>query len=184
MKTVSSEDFVIQCQSVIDGQSAGKLDLVAAARAILDLEVTERVHPMIDKIRALAFDVAEDYLEPDLNRANWKTMVETLKAYKIGDWEPTCWILAAMYGKHEAGRLVHSFSVVVRRQNGKTTVETAEEHIGKAVNKVIPKINKDQTDEWYLENFAKQLPESAGGLSLLSCDVQEHLTQQWYSLVG
>jgi hypothetical protein len=181
----SVADFIRSCKEVIAEYAAGNLGVVDAAKKIdnYDISFEGKVHPMIYKVTDLAFELAEDYQSSDALKTNWSLLVETVKAYDSLDWEPTCWLLSAMYGKHQKSKLVHSLSVVVKRQNGKTIVDSGLEELKKSVENKLPKINKEQTDEWYLRNLSAILPKAEGHYKIMSWDVAEYLSKPWYSVV-
>ncbi len=136
---------------------------------------------MVYKVADLAFDIAEDYRSEKDDKADWALLTKTLNSYIAGDWEPTCWILSAMYGEYSDKILTHSYSVSVRRQNGKTLIETASKELESAIGKVIDELNADQTDERYLQNLAKFMPESSGRYKLANVGVAEYLTEPYYT---
>lgn len=184
----NAEEFIRQCQGVISEHEAGKQSLNDAAAKInaspYDYPFEGPAHPMVCKVADLAFDIAEEYRSEKDDKADWTVLTKTLNNYVTGNWEPTCWILSAMYGEYEQNKLTHSYSVAVRRQNGETIVETASENIRDTISKVIQKLNTEQTDERYLQNLARIIPEVIGKYKLASVEVKEYLTEPYYSTAG
>lgn len=183
MKNV--EAFVELCKKLIAGHKAGLIDLRSAAEQIVkqadEHPFEETVHPMLYKVSHLAFDIAEDYRSEKDDKADWATITETVNNYVTGNWEPTCWILSAMYGEYSGDKLVHSYSVAVRRQNGGTIIETASDEIKKATNEAVSRLNAEQTDERYLRNLVQFVPAAIGKYKLVSADVGEYLTRPYYA---
>ena len=179
------EQFIEHCQAVIIGYKAGKLSLNSAAAkinaSVFEYPFEGPAHPMVYKVADLAFDIAEDYRSEKDDKADWALLTKTLNSYITGDWEPTCWILSAMYGEYSDQKLTHSYSVSVRRQNGETLVETASEELKNAFTEVIGKLNVDQTDERYLQNLAKLTLTKIGKYKLANVEVAEYLMEPYYS---
>ena len=179
------KQFIRHCQTVIADYDAGKLSLNGAAAKIntspFEYPFKGPAHPMVYKVADLAFDIAEDYRSEKDDKLDWILLTKALNSYIAGDWEPTCWILSAMYGEYSGQKLTHSYSLSVRRQNGKTLVETASEELKNAVTEVIGKLNVEQTDERYLQNLAKLTPKKLGKYRLASVEVAEYLTEPYYS---
>lgn len=177
--------FVTLCQKVIADEEAGRIDILAATEKIRrqagEQPFEETVHPMLYKIEHLAFDIAEDYRSDKDNLADWSIITETVRNYIEGNWEPTCWILNASYGEYSAKKLVHSYSLFVRRQNGETRVEVAVPAVQDAIKKVTMTLNGEQTDERYLRNLEQQMPETIGKHRLLGVIVAEYLTEPYYT---
>lgn len=181
----TSEEFVNLCKKAIEKYKSGKLSLNAAAAEInsspFEYPVDEHVHPMLYKVADLAFDIAEDYRSKKEDKSDWDMLIKTLKRYELGDWEPTCWILSAMYGVYDKNNLTHSFSASIKRQNGETIIETASTDIRKVLESIVLNVNAEQTDERYLQNVAKFLPEKIDKLSLTNFNYAEYLTEPYYS---
>ncbi len=100
----NTEDFIKHCQKIITKYETGKKSLTDAAKQIrtslLEYPFSESVHPMVSKIADLAFDISQDFQSLNVNIADWAILTNTLSNYVTGIWEPTCWILSAMYGEH------------------------------------------------------------------------------------
>jgi hypothetical protein len=179
------EAFVGLCQRVVADYEAGLVDIHLAAEKILQQanqhSFEDEVHPMLYKVSDLSFDIAEDYRSDKDDKADWDIIVETIKNYIAGNWKPTCWILSAMYGEYSGGQLTHSYSVSVRRQNGETIIETASDELRNRLNKLVNKLNVEQTDERYLQNLARFAPANIGTYKLASVEVAEYLTESYYS---
>lgn len=170
---------------VIADTETGLIDIYVAAEKILkwanEHSFENNQHPMLYEVSDLSFDITEDYRTEEADRADWETITNTIKQYAEGNWEPTCWILSAMYGEYLGGKLIHSFSVAVRRQNGGTTTETASGELKRELAHVIEKVNTVQTDERYLQNLAKLFPRSTKKHKLTNIDVAEYLTKPYHS---
>ncbi len=154
-----SARYVKLCQGLIRDVGARKVDLFDACPAS---------------------DVAEDFMDQKDNELSWKLLVETVESFAANEWEPTIWILSVMYGEMWAERLLQSFSLVIKRRNGSTEIESGNEALRQSTQELLQSVNPDQTDEWYLRNLAALLPENIGGLVFMSCDVEEYLTEHYY----
>lgn len=183
MKNVDA--FVDLCKRVIADYATGSLDLHLASEKIYKQAnahpFEEDVHPMLYKVSDLSFDIIEDYRSDSDDKADWDTITKTIKNYVKGNWEPTCWMLSAMYGEYSGEKLTHSYSVVARRQNGETIIETASDDLKAEFGQILEKINTEQTDERYLQNLAKFAPTSVGEYKLASVDMAEYLAEPYYS---
>jgi hypothetical protein len=179
------EQFIEHCQTVTTEYKAGKLSLNTAAAkinaSVFEYPFEGPAHPMVYKVADLAFDIAEDYRSEKDDKADWALLTGTLNKYIIGNWEPTCWMLGAMYGEYSGQKLTHSYSVSVRRQNGKTLVETASKELNNVATKLSGTLNVEQTDERYLQNLAKLIPEKVSKYKLANVEVAEYLTEPYYS---
>ena len=179
------EWFISLWKDVIAEYKAGNITISEAAQKIekqtINYTFEEPVHPMLYKVGDLMFDIAEDYRSEKEDKADWDTIIRTVEAYDSGNWEPTCWILSAMYGKYEKEKLIHSYSVAVKRQNGHTIIETASKNIEKDIKEVVSNVNKEQTDERYLQNLTMLMPKSIKTMKLVNVMVQEYLTEPYYS---
>jgi hypothetical protein len=182
---INVKQFIEQCQEVIAEYEAGGQSLNDAAAKInaspFDYPFTSIAHPMIYKVAEIAFDIAENYRSEKEDKADWKILTKTLDNYIKGNWEPTCWILSAAYGEDHNGKLAHSYSMSVRRQNGKTLIETASPEIKNEITANIKKLNNEQADERYLQNLARILPTNIDKYKLISVEVREYLTEPYYS---
>lgn len=136
---------------------------------------------MLCKVSDLSFDIAEDYRSDEEDKTDWDTIRKTIKNYIAGEWEPTCWIMSAMYGEYFDDQLTHSYSVAVRRQNGETIIETISNELKYGLSEAADKLNVEQTDERYLQNLAKFAPASVSKYKLVSLEVAEYLTESYYS---
>lgn len=174
------------CQQVVADYKAGLLDFTVAARKIdrqaADCPLEAAAHGMLYKISNLAFDITENYRAGEADKADWNIIVHTVNNYATGNWEPTCWILSAVYGEYAAGELVHSFSVAVRRQNGVTDIATAASKIHEALSRVADRLNTEQTDQRYLQNLASMMPAAVDEYKLANVSVVEHLTEPYHSV--
>lgn len=183
MKNVDA--FVELCRRVISDNKAGLLDLHLAAEKIHKQSnahpFEKYVHPMLVKVSDLTFDITEDYRSDKDDKYDWDIITKTIKNYIEGSWEPTCWILNAMYGEYSKHKLTHSYSVVVRRQNGQTIIDTASEALNAKFSQANKELNTKQTDERYLQNMAKFAPNKVGIYKLASVDVAEYLVEPYYS---
>src|SRR5579884_2990903 len=181
----SAEEFIKNCQSIVKAYNAGKYSLTVAASKInnnvFGYPFKGPAHPMVYKVADCAFDIAEDYRTENEDIEDWATLTRTLENYISGKWEPTCWILSAMYGEYTKGKLTHSYSVAVRRQNGKTLTETASDKLHNAIKKTLNKLNKHQTDQRFLQNLAKLMPQAIDKYTLNNIFVKEYLTDPYYS---
>lgn len=179
------EQFIEHCQIVVSEYKVGKSSLNTAAAkinaSVFEYPFEGPAHPMVYKVADLAFDIAEDYRSEKDDKADWAALTKTLNNYITGNWEPTCWILSAMYGEYYDEKLTHSYGVAIRRQNGETLIETASEELKDTITKLINKLNKEQTDERYLQNLAKLVPVTIGKYKLASVEVAEYLTEPYYS---
>lgn len=182
---VDIDSFVDLCKRVIADHAARSLDLHVAAEKIYqkakECSFEADVHPMLCKVSDLSFDITENYRSDSDDEADWDTIVKTIRNFTDGSWEPTCWILSAMYGIHTEQRLIRSCSVTARRQNGVTIIETAVNNLKAEFETIIDKINTEQTDERYLQNLAKLAPAHIAEYKLESLGVAEYLTEPYYT---
>lgn len=182
---ISIQQFIEQCQVVIAEYEAGKLTVNHAAAKIhanpFDYPFEGIAHPMIYKVADIACDIAEAWRSEKEDKADWVTLTKTLDNYLSGKWEPTCWILSAIYGEYSKDKLTHSYNMSVRRQNGKTLIETASPDIKNRINLTIKKLNREQTDERYLQNLARIMPLTINKYKLSGVEVREYLTEPYYS---
>lgn len=182
---ITVKQFIEQCQEVVSDYESGKQSLNNAAAkinaSVFEYPFEGPAHPMIYKVADLAFDIAEDYRSEKDDKFDWAILTKTLSNYITGSWESTCWILSAMYGEYSDDKLMHSYSVAVRRQNGGTIIETASEDLKNTIIKTINELNKGQTDERYLQNLAKIAPGAIGKYKLASVEVAEYLIEPYYS---
>ncbi|HSE61191.1 MAG TPA: hypothetical protein VLA88_02765 [Candidatus Saccharimonadales bacterium] len=176
-------EFIMKCQEAIRRHKAGDWSLKRAAVAIApsryhDYPFDTSAHPMLYYVADLAFAIADDF-DPDdrpgSNADNWQLLVEIINDYVSGNWHSTCWMLSATYGKYTSNKIVHSYGVVMRRQNGETHIQTSNNDINRAISDVVRTLNMRQTDERYLQNAAKLMPGRINEYTLLSVDVEEHL---------
>lgn len=179
------EEFIGICKRAIERYEADKLSLRDAAAEInsspTEYPLKEHVHPMLYKIADLAFDIAEDYRSEHEDKPDWKILTKTLKDYEKGSWEPTCWILSAMYGVYENDRLEHSFSATIKRQNGETVIDCAASKLRMYLVSAVAHVNNEQTDERYLQNVTKFLPDRVGKLRFSNYSILEYLTEPYYT---
>lgn len=182
---VTAEEFISICKKAIENYKSGNVSLKQAAAKInnnpFEYPLEDHAHPMLYKVAALAFDIAEDYRTEKEDITNWETLTKTLERYEKGDWEPTCWILSAMYGEYEKNSLIHSYSSSIRRQNGKTIIETASNIVKKSLEATVANVNPVQTDERYMGNVLKLLPNKVGKLKLTNSTYGEYLIEPYYS---
>jgi len=182
------EQFIEHSKEVIGDYHSGKLGLHEAASKInsspTDYPIDGRAHPMLYKVADLAFDISEEYRSKKEDMADWGLLVKVLNNYVDGNWEPTCWILNAMFGEYAEEKLTHSFSVAVRRQNGVTHIDTAPEELGDKISKICKTINAEQTDERYLQNLASMIPKGIAAYKLADITVGEYLTSPYNATVG
>jgi hypothetical protein len=183
MKNVDA--FVDLCKRVIADHDAGLVGLYVAAEKIYKQtskhSLEDDAHPMLYEVSDLAFDIVEDYRSEKVDKVDWENITNTIRRYIEGDWEPTCWILTAMYGEYSGDKLASSNSVVVRRQNGETVIETAADELKRELNRVIKRLNTEQTDKRYLQNLAKLIPPGVEKYGLASIGVSECLTEPYYA---
>lgn len=181
----NTEKFIKRYQEIVLEYETGRRLLPDAAEQIIaasaQLSFDKLAHPMTEKVLDIAFDIAEDYRSEDEDKASWVTLTKTFDDYLKGNWEPTCWIFSAIYGEYEKKRLHHSYSVAVRRKNGEALIETANSEIKDAIDKVIKKLNPEQTDERFLQNLAKIIPNEVGKHRVVSVDVDEYLITPYHS---
>jgi len=179
------QEFVKHTEDLIAEHDKGALSLNEAALQInptkADYPFDDPAHPMVFKVADLAFDIAENYRSEEEDNSDWNLLKQTLQNYVRGDWEQTCWILTAMYGQYTKKALNHSYSIVINRQNGKTLITTASEELKLAVNKLLPRVNENQTDERYLRNLALFLPDEVNRLNLINYACSEYLIEPYYS---
>jgi len=175
--------FIEICQAAIADHKAGNVPFNEAATKIsagsFEYPLDGSAHPMLYKIADLAFDITEDYRSEAEDKADWDKLTKTLEKYLAGDWEPTCWILSVMYAEYAQDKVDHSYSVCIRRQNGKTLAETAHKEIGETIDSVLKNVSNKQTDERYLENLALIIPQVIDQFSLASVELREHLTEPY-----
>lgn len=174
-----AEEFIKHCQRVVSDYKAGKRHLVDSAAQInaspFKYPFDGPVHPMMNKVANLAFDISEDYRSEDENKADWMILTKTLNDYVVGNWEATCWVLSAVHGEYNSNKINHSYSVAVRRQNGETVIESANDELKGTVKRLIQKLNTEQTDEHYLQNLVIITPIEIGKYKLTSIEVKEYL---------
>ena len=179
------EKFIKLTEGLILKHDIGHLSLQEVASKInptvAEYPFNGPAHPMVFKVADLAFDIAENYRSEEEDNSDWALLKQTLQNYVSGEWEQTCWILTAIYGHYTNNNLNHSYSIVINRQNGKTLITTASKELRLTVNKLLPRVNKYQTDERYLQNLVLFLPKSVKGLKLVNYTCQEYLTNPYYS---
>lgn len=177
MKNVDA--FISLAQKVIDDEAAGRVNYKTAAEHLATSAHTypfeSNAHPMLYKISDLALEIAEGYRSQPNIDDYWQTIKDAVHRYAAGNWEPTCWVLSAVYGECTEGTLTHSFGVAVRRQNGNTIIETASEELRHAFDTYIQRINTQQTDERYVRNVGALLPEVIGEYKRIDVRASESL---------
>lgn len=177
---ITVKDYIPRCEEAIAAHDSAELSIYeAASKMSIDVfdgeKFEERVHPMLFKIADLAFEVAEQYRSKEEDQENWALLLATVSKYASGDWEPTGWMLSAMYGEYAENKLVHSYSVFVQRRRGEILVTSASHELQEELQQVAAKIHSNQTDEWLLHNLAHVLPEKIGNLTFVNVDVNEYL---------
>lgn len=181
----ADQTFIDLCLRLTAECDAEKIDIMTAATEINawvnENSFVSHTHPMLYKISHLAWDIVEDYQSANDNKIDWDIITKTAMRYSRGDWEETCWILTIMYGEYDHDTLVHSFSIAITRQNGKTAITTANKALGKAYVSIISKVNHNQTDQRYLQNLLQFLPRNHDSFQLLNHTLQEYLTEPYYS---
>ena len=180
------EEFIKLTEDLISEYDKGHLSLQEVASQInptaAEYLFKGPAHPMVFKVADIAFDIAENYRSEKEDNSDRALLKQTLQNYVSGEWEQTCWILTAMYsGHHTKKNLGHSYSIVIKRRNGKTLITTASKELKLTVSKLLPRVNKDQTDERYLQNLVLFLPKLINGLKLENYTCQEYLTEPYYS---
>lgn len=138
-------------------------------------------HPTLFKLENLAFDIAENFRDAQADQVDWKLLKQTFKDYSEGNWEPTCWILTAIYGEYaDDGGLTQSHGAAVKHKSGKPVIETATPVLEKALAEAIEKVNTEQTDQRFLQNLAHFVPPKVGKYKLMNVVVTEYLTKPYY----
>lgn len=177
------EQFIRLSQEVIIECKAGTLSLHSAAAKInaspFEYPFEGPAHPMMYKVADLAFQIAEAYRSEIADNTDWVLLTDTLHKFISGNWEPTCWILSAIYGEYDSGKLVLSYSAAIRRQNGETIIQTSSDKLKVAINRVVAEVNVKQTDERFLQNLILFMPDNTGTLKLASVHVEEYLTEPY-----
>lgn len=175
------EKFASYCQKIIADHASGLIDMTVAASKIDQHPLSDSAHLMLHRVQWAAYDIGEDYRSQAENEEGWATIVETIKNYTSLNWEPTYWALALTYSQMDNEKIIHSYSAVIRRQNGSISIAAPLESIEKAVTKTISKLNNEQTDCWFLQNLAEALPKKIEPYLLTLTEIKEHLVEPDYS---
>lgn len=185
MKTV--ESFIAQCQKIcrqfegrdVDYEDMGQLIKRAGDR------MSGPIHPMITGIRSLAFDLAEDLpLSNEEKEEKCRILCQAVDDYAKGRWDPTVWCLMVIYTtSDDLDSISESISAKVTRQNDDTVVETSCDELRQAIISTIERVDKNQTDRWYMHNIAYLLPKEYDTFRLMSAVVDEYLVQPRHPLM-
>lgn len=176
-----SEEFAAYCQKLIGDYASGMVDMTVAASRIDRYPLQESAHLMLQKVQWAAYDIGESYRSQEDDKENWDTIVKTIENYVSLNWEPTYWALALTYSEINNAKITHSYSAVVRRQNGVISITAPLEDIEKVIAKTILGLNKEQTDYWFLQNLTQALPNRIEPYLLTHAEVKEHLVVPDYS---
>lgn len=174
-KPIAATDLIALCRRVITDHEKGKIDIYQASEPIAKVWPELGNHPMLYSIVELAWDIAEEYEDDKWNQEKWQDLAQTFQDYVSGNWYPTQWILSASYGVFRGETVNHSFSVVVKRRNGATAVESGNMELRHAIANLTEDINTEQTDEWYLHNLAAKLPLYVADMMLWQTNVEQYL---------
>lgn len=140
------------------------------------LSLPAHVYPMIGEIAARSEELAERWVDEESQRLNWDSICRLASDYANNRWRSTTWSFLAMYSVlHEGEPANASVSVRVSRTHGKTEIETASDTLHSVVTKLMQEINNGQTDEWYMRNLARMLPQKTADFVCMSVGVGEQL---------
>lgn len=176
-----SENFAAYCQNIIADYTSGMIDMTTAAEIIALQPLDESAHLMLHRIKWAAYDIGEDYRGPKENKEDWEYIIKTIGDYTSLNWEPSYWALALTYSEMKGEKITHSYSAIIRRQNGKISVITPLKNIEEGITKTISKLNPEQTDYWFLQNLALALPKKIDSYLLTVTEIKEHLVVPDYS---
>lgn len=171
-----SMQYAQECQRIIDQNNA---DITETCRLIGNIKTPKRLHPMLHKVPDLAWDIVEDFRPEEENQHYWEVIKTTLDSFIKLEWASTTWLLMAIYGQYSDNRLVHSFSIAIKRQNGATIFESGNKALVDMARDVASSINTHQTDEWFLCNLAQALPQTHNELKLEDISIQDYSTESW-----
>ena len=169
--------FAKFCQKIIAEKNSGILTIVEAATKIRDYPSGKQLHPMLDWVGGLAWELAEDFRKDGQQKSFWTEIEDLVSSYVNGNWHDTSRMLLIIYGKYQKDKLIESFSVTIRAQNGVLQVSAANEELKRSVSATLKTINKNQTDCWLLRNLGYLIPKTIGDLKLVSVDDCEYLVQ-------
>jgi len=177
------ETFIQQCLTLCRLHDNRDVDYQAVGQKILTAGnvLPYHIHPMVKEICRIAEHLAEsdaDWIADDTKRTAWDALCSLVIDYADNRWEPTVWVLIAIYAIAQKDRTVHaSHSVRVTHAFGKVEIETASDILRSIVIKLTEHIHPDQTDEWHLHNLARMLPQTVENLSCMDITLTEQLSR-------
>ena len=95
--------------------------------------------------------------------------------YAQNNWYTTEWALSVVYSEIQGMRIISGFGTQIQRKNSKLTVETSLDALRHTIEEVALTLNPNQTDEWFIHNLKRALPDTIKGLTLTDSHISEVL---------
>jgi len=171
--------YAEKCQSILKENS----DAINTCKKIIDLETQHILitHPMLDEVSRLAYGVNCFYDIDDIEdlKDDVAKITKLLDDFLANKFHPTTKCLLCGYGTfNQKGEQTKGFSAKISFANGQVSIEpTNNKELHSTLSKIASKISKNQTDEWYLYNFALMLPKTWNEFELLGYSIFDTLSE-------
>lgn len=174
------DQFIDNCLRLRDQFKIHNIDYFVLGEEIKKASnsLPARIHPMIAEIALSAPYLAEDVDDErgDYRDDTWNRICQLVENYANNRWTPTIWSLITVYAYWHNGKSANaSISARVNRINGHIEIETASDSLRAMLTDLSHKVDSSQTDEWYLHNLARQLPEETADLVFTGYQINELL---------